>query len=193
MDIIITAPSLDPLKNVSGVSSVVKFIIDNNKKHHYIHFELGKKDGDHFRIFRIVPLLRNFVQWRSLLDRNPESVVHYSFPLSVASLYRDPVFMWVARRRKMKMVVHVHGGLYLTAPRIPRLHQWILKKVFAMPVPFISLSDKEAEMICDKFGAKNVTALPNCVDLEDAANFQRTENDGVLSIGYLGRIENITI
>ena len=46
MEIIITAPSLNTNQNVSGISSVTKFIIQNNKSVDYIHFELGKKDED---------------------------------------------------------------------------------------------------------------------------------------------------
>ena len=43
---IITAPSLDTKKNVSGVSSVVRFIIDNNPGRTYIHFELVRQDNE---------------------------------------------------------------------------------------------------------------------------------------------------
>ena len=46
MDIIITSPSLNPKENVSGISSVTQFIISNNRKQNYLHFELGKKDLD---------------------------------------------------------------------------------------------------------------------------------------------------
>ena len=188
MEVIITAPSLDPRENVSGVSSVVKFIIDNNKEHHYIHFELGKKDKERGGIRRVPSLLKALRIWGRLLDSNPEALVHYSFPLSAASVFRDPLFMWMARRRRIKMVVHVHGGLFLTSPKIPRLHKWIMKRVFSMPVPFIALSEMEVSLIKDKFGAKDVTAIPNCVDLSEAQNFQRVQKEGVLTIGYLGRI-----
>lgn len=188
MDIIITAPSLDPQKNVSGVSSVAKFIIDNNRKQHYIHFEIGKRDRDRGGIFRLFPLMKALRNWGRVLDRIPQGLVHYNFPLSGASILRDPVFMWMVRRRNMPMVVHVHGGLYLTASKIPWLHKKILKKVFAMPVPFISLSESESTIMKRRFGVKDVRSLPNCVDLRDAAQFQRTRNDGELTIGYLGRI-----
>lgn len=188
MDIIITAPSLDPQENVSGVSSVVKFIIDNNKEQQYIHFELGKKDKERGGVFRLFPLFRAWRKWRLLLDQTPHALIHYSFPLSAASLFRDPLFMWMVRRRKMPMVVHVHGGLYLTAPKIPWLHQSILRKVFAMPVPFISLSENESAIMKERFGAKDVTSLPNCVDLSGASCFRRIKNEGVLALGYLGRI-----
>ncbi len=45
-NIIITAPSLDPTQNVSGVSSVVQFIIENNKERRYQHFQIGKTDKE---------------------------------------------------------------------------------------------------------------------------------------------------
>lgn len=188
MDIIITAPSLEPKENVSGVSSVVKFIIDNNKEHHYIHFELGKKDRERGGVFRLFPLLKALGRWRCLLEENREAVVHYSFPLSTASVLRDPLFMWMVRRRGMRMMVHVHGGLFLTAKKIPWLQMRILKRVFAMSVPFIALSDGEVQVIRERFGAKDVSSLPNCVDLHGAESFQREVSHEVLNIGYLGRI-----
>ena len=119
MEVIITAPSLDPHENVSGVSSVVKFIIDNNKEHYYIHFELGRKDKERGGIHRVPSLFRALKDWGRLLDAHPDALVHYSFPLSKASVFRDPLFIWMAQKRGMQMVVHVHGGLFLTAPRIP--------------------------------------------------------------------------
>lgn len=188
MDIIITAPSLDPEQNVSGVSSVVKFIIDNNKEHHYIHFELGKRDRERGGVFRLFPLLKALRQWRRLLNKTPKALVHYSFPLSAASVIRDSLFMWMVRRKGMKMIVHVHGGLYLTAEKIPWLQSCILKRVFKMPVPFVALSRTEVDTIKDKFGAKDVSSLPNCIELKEAKEFHREENRGTLHIGYLGRI-----
>lgn len=46
MNIIINSPSLNPKVNVSGISSVTQFIISNNRKQNYLHFELGKKDKE---------------------------------------------------------------------------------------------------------------------------------------------------
>ncbi len=46
MKYIIVSPSLDPTQNVSGISAVTQFIIENNKSIKYIHFELGKKDNE---------------------------------------------------------------------------------------------------------------------------------------------------
>ena len=189
MEIIITSPSLDPSQNVSGISSVTQFIIDNNKEERYIHFELGKKDNEKGGIFRIFPIIKNLFKWNKLLSKSPQTIIHYNFPLSKASILRDPLFIWIAQIKKHKMVIHIHGGVFLTASHIPAYLDIILKKVFSLPIPFIVLSELEKKMLKDKFQCNNISVLPNCVDLKDAVSFQRIPNNkDTLVIGYLGRI-----
>lgn len=190
-EVIITAPSLDPAQNVSGVSSVVSFIIQNNGSRQYVHFELGRKDKEKGGVFRIGALLKAYKKWGGVLKEHPDAIVHYSFPLSAMSILRDPLFMRKARRTGHKMVVHVHGGIYLTSLHIPFLLKRVLRHVFSWDVPFIVLSEKEKSTLAERFGAKRVDVLPNCVDLQGASAFtrERKPDDEPLVIGYLGRIE----
>ena len=214
--IIITAPSLDPTQNVSGVSTVVQFIIENNKEREYQHFQIGKTDKESGGVLqRLWRIWRCYGEWKTLLSstayethmrcnetsqkrlrnaidacyenkikdnkdnqdnkdnkgnlkptqrEDTETIIHYSFPLSAPSILRDPWFMHYALKRGYKMVVHVHGGLFLTAPRIPFLLERILKWVFSWDVPFIVLSEGEKEILEKRFGAKRVEVLPNCPD-----------------------------
>ena len=113
MDIIITSPSLNPKENVSGISSVTQFIISNNWKQNYLHFELGKKDWDKGGWHRIPALIKKYKEWKKMLALHPDAIIHYNFPLSKPSLLRDPCFMRYAWKKGRKMVVHVHGGLFL--------------------------------------------------------------------------------
>lgn len=193
MDVIITAPSLDTRLNVSGVSSVVSFIIDNNPKYRYVHFQLGKTDKQKGGIIRIKATLKALKHWHDILKQNQHAIIHYSFPLSKPSLLRDPLFMWLAKKHKRKMVIHIHGGLFLTKKKISFLWMKILKWVFSWNVPFIVLSENEAKTLRTRFGAKQVKVLPNCVDLKEAKAFHRFDNcdskESIIRIGYLGRIE----
>jgi len=201
--IIITAPSLDPTQNVSGVSTVVQFIIENNKEREYQHFQIGKTDRESGGILqRLWRIWKCYGEWTKLIHNSQftihNSVIHYSFPLSAPSILRDPWFMHYALKKGMRMVVHVHGGLFLTAPRIPSLLERILKWVFSWDVPFIVLSEGEKETLEKRFGAKRVEVLPNCPDAPEGnemllkqlrnTNKARYEN-GNLILGYLGRIE----
>lgn len=188
--IIIVSPSLDTTKNVSGISAVVQFIIDNNTKGDYVHFELGRKDSERGGIFRIFSLMKSYWHWHQLLKCEPNAIVHYNFPLSKASIIRDPLFMREAMKRRHHMLVHIHGGVFLTHfDNAPWLIKHILRKVFAWNVPFVVLGESEKRIVEKSFNAKRVVSLPNCVDLTDANTFQRhTNTDKPLTLGYIGRI-----
>jgi len=193
MDIIITSPSLNPQENVSGISTVTSFIIRNNTAQHYLHFQLGRKDSERGGWHRGLALVRRYQCWKDLLRTHPQALIHYNFPLSKASLLRDPWFMGYALRHRRKMVVHVHGGFFLMAQRIPKLPRLILKWVFRHDVPFIVLSENEKHILESRFGARSVSVLPNAVDLKDAEKYAQEPTDEAgqknLRIGYLGRIE----
>lgn len=210
-EIIITSPSLNPKENVSGISSVTKFIIDNNPKVQYLHFELGKKDKEKGGWHRIGALLGRYRDWKKMLAKHPDAIIHYNFPLSKPSILRDPWFIRYAILHQRKMVVHVHGGLFLTAPKIPFYLERIMRWVFGQELPFIVLSGMERDILVERFGAKVVYSLPNCVDLKDAEAYAKKNEEASLSetqlrdsdiasshhraimqplrIGYLGRIE----
>ena len=190
MRVIIVSPSLDPTKNVSGVSSVTRFIIENNTSHNYVHFELGRKDGEKGGIYRIASVIRRFKDWKCLLKTYPDAIVHYNFPLEKPSILRDTPFMHAALKNGNRMVIHIHGGVYLISESIPFPFRQILKYVFSWKVPFITLSETETGALRKRFHAKHVVSLPNCVDLKDAQAFERKYKDDPtpLTLGYLGRI-----
>lgn len=190
MRIIITSPSLDPTKNVSGLSSVTRFIIENNPHQDYVHFELGRKDGEKGGIHRVNSVIGRFKDWKRLLKTYPDALVHYNFPLEKPSIIRDTPFMRAALKNGNRMVIHIHGGVYLTSESIPFPFRQMLKYVFSWNVPFIALSETEAEALRKRFQAKHVVSLPNCVDLKDSLTFQRKYKDAStpLTLGYLGRI-----
>lgn len=188
--VVIVSPSLDATKNVSGISAVTQFIISNNAECDYVHFELGRMDKERKGLFRLYSLIKSYGKWRRLMKKNAEVIVHYNFPLSMASIIRDPLFMFEALRRGHRMLVHIHGGVFLTHyDKAPWLIRWVLRKVFAWRVPFVVLGDNEKRILEKEFGAERVASLPNCVDLTDATAYHRTVNrKKPLVLGYIGRI-----
>lgn len=191
--VIITAPSLNPSLNVSGISSVVRFIIENNKEVEYLHFELGKQDSEHRGLRSIRRLMSCYRKWKALLmscqQAEEKPLVHYSFPLSVPSILRDPWFMFYAKHHDYNMIVHLHGGLFLNAKHTPWFLKMILKWVFSWNVPFIVLSEMEKKIVEERYGAKNVHILPNCVSIPAEEECHKHDDSCPLQLGYLGRIE----
>lgn len=188
--IIIVSPSLDPKQNVSGISSVTQFIISNNPDYHYIHFELGRKDNESGGLSRVKVLMKTLVLWNRILNSYPAALVHYNFPLSKMSILRDPLFMMIARWKRRKMIIHLHGGIFLTTLHIPKYLKYILQLVFSFSFPIVVLSCLEKKIVVERFQCKNVYVLPNCVELNNAKAFHRqcSDNGNRLILGYLGKI-----
>lgn len=190
--IIITSPSLNPEENVSGVSEVVRFIIQNNCERQYLHFTIGKKDGEGGGLLQRVRRIWNtYGEWKRFLAKHPDALVHYSFPLDARSVVRDYFFIGHALKQRRQMLVHIHGGLYLTKKNRPWIINRLMHRIFSWDVPFVVLSGREKEIVQREFGARSVEVLPNCVDLTDAESHARIykKGDEPLTIGYLGRIE----
>lgn len=220
--VLIVAPSLDLATNVSGVSAVTNFIIDHNRECEYEHFLQGRSDGESGALNRVVRIWRNYRKWVNVVNvnvnvnenvnvnvnenengnvnvnvnqnqnKNGKVIIHYNYPLDTPSIVRDYFFMRAARRKGIPMVIHIHGGLYLFKERKPLFIKWILDRVFSWDNPFIVLSEKEREEIQRQYGTKNVTVLPNCVEIPSVngnGNDNVNVNGNGIHILYLGRIE----
>lgn len=185
-DIIINSPSLDPTKNVSGISAVVQFIIGKNKSCNYIHFEVGRTDEDKGGLGRIFSIFGSLKKWKALLKVNPQAIVHYNYALTKVCIIRDSLYLHFCKGNRS--VVHLHGGNYLFEDHLPFYIEWLLKRLFRKNIPFVVLSDKEKQRLEDKYKAQNVISLPNCIDLEDAAQLEKQYNTEQPTLGYIGRI-----
>ncbi len=187
MDIIIVSPSLDATQNVSGISSVTQFIINNNPTQKYIHFEQGKKDNEPGGFKRILPLIAKFKEWKKLLKEYSEATIHYNFPLSKASIIRDYPFIKYAQLKRRKIVIHLHGGVYITSEKVPFYLNMMLKNLFRGGMPIVTLSELERRTIEERYNVKNISVLPNCVEIKDKLPIKEVKEEPI-SIGYMGRI-----
>lgn len=191
MKVIINSPSLDPKVNVSGISSVTQFIISNNKEADYIHFEVGRKDAEsQGTLSRITRILRNKKEWEQLLKQNKDTVVHYNIPLMKAAIIRDYMLIKIVHDLGMPIVLHIHGGNYIKERNRPWYIRKLLKRIFAWGKHVVVLGEEEKSILEEDFKLKNLTSLPNCIDLSEAKEFNRNIDDKeFLDILYIGRIE----
>lgn len=185
--VLIVAPSLNVKNNVSGVSAVTNFIISHNGECEYEHFLQGRDDGERGALRRVMRVWRNYRAWKKRLKTIGDVVIHYNYPLDTPSIVRDYCFLKAAHKQGLPMVIHIHGGLYLFKDKKPFVIRKILSEVFSWENPFIVLSNKERSQLQKVYGTRNVSILPNCVDLPEV-NVNRNENKD-LNFLYLGRIE----
>lgn len=164
MNILITAPSLDTKKNVSGISSVVNNIL-NTTDLKYIHFEVGKQDNEK-RNFKW--LLKQFylpINLFKVLLKNKIDIFHLNAPLNKLSVFRDLTLLLVAKLFRKKTILHFHGGEFLIKIPKNKFLLIFLKTYFRLGNKIITLSEYEREIISKNYNIKleNIYPLENCV------------------------------
>lgn len=187
--VLIVAPSLDVENNVSGVSAVTNFIISHNGECEYEHFLQGRGDGECGMAARVMRVWRNYRVWKERLKTIGNAVIHYNYPLDTPSIVRDYFFLKAAHKRRLPMVIHIHGGQYLFRDKKPFVIRKILCEVFSWETPFIVLSNKERMQIQRIYGTKNVSVLPNVSLLSEEG--QKTTQNGLASKKYVEKLNMI--
>lgn len=189
MKAIVISPNLDPNINISGISSVTKFIIENNKSYSYIPIEIGKRDNEN-RGFRWgYRLFKEYLYYFKLIVVDRIKIIHFNYPLNTFSIIRDTPIIFFTRLLDCKVIIHLHGGEFLMKEYLPTWVLYFLKNTFSGKETIIVLSEQEKLVITKKFQATNVKVLPNCVDLSDAHKFSKIlNNNNSLRILFFGRI-----
>lgn len=186
--VIIVSPSLDPKVNVSGISSVVRYIIEHCKTIEFVHFELGRKDneGGKYRIFSLIAAL---IEWMKVLSKEKKALIHYNFAFDTKGIVRDFFFISLAKFLKRKLVLHIHGGKYMNDNSPSKLLNTMIKRILKGNKAIIVLSNKEKSLIEQKYNLQDVCVLPNPIEVPvSGATDKIYDNDGTHFL-YLGRIE----
>jgi glycosyltransferase involved in cell wall biosynthesis len=187
LNILITAPSLNPQKNVSGISSVVLMIIKHNDKHSYYHYLLGKPDNKTILV-QILLLLRRLLFFPFAICKNHIDIVHQNFPFDPKGILREFVINQWCRLFHIPVVLHIHGGTFLMNKTTNKLYFFLMRKIFKNSRVVIVLSHVEKESLSQNYQYTNAFILENCID---ASLFLRIKKDKPLSTPaflFMGKI-----
>ena len=187
--IIITSPSIDSRKNVGGISTVTSFLIQNNLKYNYIHFELGKLDEEKRGVLWFLRILKAWCKWGFLMIKQKDVLIHFNFALDKRSIIRDSPLIFFSHLLNKKMAIHLHGGEYLEKENTPKWIMALLRTMLSWKNPKIVLSPYEKELIIKKFHAESVNVLPNSIDIKEATAFKRSfPYNRPIQLLFIGRI-----
>ena len=81
MKILITAPSLNPNVNIGGVVTVVNTIIDNNNKHTYFHYILGRPDHINSTVGVFIKTVYQIIRFPYYVKKHRIELIHQNLPL----------------------------------------------------------------------------------------------------------------
>lgn len=186
--ILITAPSLDVNKNVSGISSLVVDIMKSSQ-YSLAHFQMGSRDGlkkNFAWAFKQVAIY--FKLFFTSFTKRFE-IVHLNMGLENFSIIRDSIafFFWKKLFRK-KIILHVHGGYYLMHVPANKIISYLLVKVFNNADRIIVLSQVEKDILSARYGNLAFEVFPNAVNTSSITTKMRTYNEKKLRFLFLGRI-----
>ncbi len=185
MRILITAPSLEINENVSGISSVVRQIIQHSHFDFY-HFQAGRKDGEKPDINWVFKQILSVPRFYRKITYEKIDIVHINTALNPLSIMRDAAFVKMARLAKRPILLHLHGGKFLAQEFDNNFLARISEKMMKTANIVVVLSELEKEIVEKRRQNLNVRVLENAVAV-GAARLQK-ENSDEKTIIFLGRL-----
>jgi glycosyltransferase involved in cell wall biosynthesis len=189
--VLISAPSMNIAKNVSGVSSVVTHIrraLSDGVE--FRHLEIGSEQqgGDLARLFgSLAKVARSaFVVLTARYD-----ILHSNTALNKKSIIRDLALIIVARLRGKAILLHIHGGTYVHE-QPPQILGYALKLLFDLSSYIVVLSRREQVHFVEKSPAitSKIGFIYNGIDLSegDAEHAVEASSSGRLRVAFIGRL-----
>lgn len=182
MKIVITAPSLDETRNVSGISTVVRQIIEHSG-HEFVHFQAGREDGERSGPAWLLKQALMPFRFRRLVESEDADIVHINTALTDRSIWRDAA---LARMVRKPIVLSIHGGRYLLenieSPRLERATSGLLRAAKSVVV----LGEFEKEHIERRWKGLDIRVLPNAIATRNEEIAIRKNTDPVVL--FLGRL-----
>jgi len=185
MRILITSPSLDINKNISGISSVLANII-KWQRDKYIVFTSGRSDNEKRDVKWLLNQFFFLIRYIKILRVSNINVVHINSAMSELSIIRDYFLISIAKILRKKIVLHIHGGKYLFASHKPIILKYFIQDSLKKSDQIIVLSELERDNIKNKFNVDNINILQNCIELNHAKTIPFEDKKNV--IVFLGRI-----
>lgn len=191
MDILITTPSLSPTDNVSGISSMVRLLIQYNTQYRYHPFILGKKDSEKRGLIWLFTLLKIPFSLYSSLKTNHIKIAHFNLGLEPPSLLRDIIPYMLLFSLRIPLCLHIHGGRYMSS--IPKnfVLRWIINLFLKKSSEIIVLSSVEMNYLKSQYAfldSKKIHVIPNAVEIPDIEVLNK-DFSKPFNILFLGRID----
>ena len=185
MKILITAPSLETNENVSGISSVVRLIIENSR-FKFVHFQAGRKDGEKANAAWIFKQILSVPRFLRRITGEKIDVVHINTALNPLSILRDAAFVKMARLSKRPILLHLHGGKFLAQEFDNKFLARISREMLKNSDVVVVLSELEKNIIAKRAQNLNIKVLENAVEIKKI--FQQRQNLDEKIIIFLGRL-----
>ncbi len=184
--ILITAPSLDEKENISGISTLVRQIIEKSN-FNLLHLAVGRKDSE--KVNFVWLLKQIFLPFRLLQQvlSNETDIIHINTAFATLSIIRDFVLVLVAKFAGYAVLLHIHGGRFLSEEFESGLLKYVAGEMLHIADKVLVLSDFEKQKLLSYWKNLNVEVLANAVDVDEI--FETGQKNSSKIIIFFGRID----
>lgn len=186
----ILSPSLSA---VSGVSTHANLLFRSALTNEYnlIHFQVGSEGRQETVLGRASRLASSFVEFGFFLLRHRPAIVHLNPSLESKALWRDSIYLLIAKAFTCRVVFQIHGGAIPEEFfRGHRIRNAVLRRVLRTANAVALLSHLE-HRIYRQFDARvRLEVIPNAIDPSHLleASTRRAATGRPLRLAYLGRL-----
>jgi len=172
--ILITAPSLDESRNVSGISVIARQIIERGN-YDYRHFTAGRRDGERAGTAWILKQIASVPRlWRRLRGERID-VFHINTAFVPLAIYRDAIYALTARLAGVPVLLQIHGGRFLVNEFDNRLLAWTAAKMLRLAKTIVVYSEIEKALVEKRWKNLSARILNNAVPLDEVLPIKRAE------------------
>jgi len=180
-----TGPENDPSISLGGIVTVVNMILKNSPQEIvYFNRDMGEKN-------KALTFLQKAWRFRGLLGRQRFDLIHFHFSFDQKSLYREALYVYIAKQKKQPVIIHFHGGILLFQKKESKLINWLLRVADSILV--LSEIEKESLVTLYKVPADKILVLRNCIDLREIPAFagERPAQNKLIFFGRLHESKGI--
>jgi len=185
MKIVITAPSLDETKNVSGISTIVRQIIEYSP-HQFSHFQAGRTDGQSAGMAWLAKQVLLPMKFLAKILAERPGIVHINTALTDLSIWRDTALIKAAKLARRPIVLSVHGGKYLVNDFDGSKAAVATQSLLRAATFVVVYSDLEKASLERRWKHLPLRVLPNAVPLRDGG--QSEQDNKVPVMIFFGRL-----
>ncbi len=162
MKIAITAPSLDEDRNVSGISTIVRQIIEHSHNE-FSHFQAGREDGEPAGIRWMARQAILPFRFYAFLRRVKPALVHINTAMTDLSIWRDLALERAAKQAGLPVVLFLHGGKFLVNEFESRRLENAAARMLRMARVVVVYSELEKRVVGSRWPALDLRVLANAV------------------------------
>lgn len=183
MKILITAPSLDENENVSGISALVRQIVKRSGNG-FVHFQAGRRDGEPSGLRWFWKQLFLTGDFSDAIKREDPDIIHLNTSLVRRAILRDIYFLGIALSARKPVLLHIHGGPFVTGKL--QFKRWAVNLIKDSQ-RVIVLSELERKALLKYVPKADIEVLPNAVPVDEIPEIQK--EPGWKKILYFGRLD----